>query len=81
VPLADRTVMSAFGRPLFVCHSACAKVAQDAVAAVGRVALAAGTVALKKRAPQAVKTFEALRLVIAQRQASFATPVAVEVKS
>lgn len=67
VTLEERTVMSAFGRPLFVCHKRCAAVVQDGVAAVGRVALAASSVALKKRAPKTLKAFELMRTMLAAR--------------
>lgn len=80
VVLEDRTVMSAFGKPLFICHKACAKVVQGGVATVGRIALAAGTAALQKKSPKTLKTFEALRTVLAQRNAAFGEPTVAHVE-
>lgn len=82
VVLAERTVVAAFGRPLFVCHQACASAVQSGVAVVGRVALAAGAVALRKQSPKTLKAFEVLRSVIAERTgqpAAVSAPVVVDV--
>lgn len=80
VSLDDRAVMSAFGKPLFVCHRACAHVVQDGMAVVGRVALAAGAVALKKKSPKTLQAFEAVRKIVAERRAQTQALTQVVVK-
>lgn len=74
LPLEDRTVMAAFGKPLFVCHSKCAALVQGGVATAGRVALAAGTAVMKTRAPKTLKALTFLRAAVQQRAITGGTP-------
>lgn len=61
---ANRTVMAAFGRPLFVVHrEPCSRVVHGGVVAVGRVALAGANMVLKARAPKAFALLEGVRAV------------------
>lgn len=61
VVLEDRTVMAAFGKPLFIAHKKCAALVQGGVATAARVALAAGGVVMKARAPKTLKALVFLR--------------------
>jgi hypothetical protein len=74
LPLEDRTVMAAFGKPLFVCHKKCSVLVQGGVATATRVALAAGAAVMKTRAPKTLKALTFLRTVVQEQRALGATP-------
>lgn len=69
--VADGVMLTALGRQLGVVHPSCAKVAHTGVLTLGKMALTAGHLVLRDRAPKIYQLVEGVRIAVRNSRGNF----------